>query len=231
MANKDIVKHMKVEYLGPLLSALANDARIPVCVHLDHTYKYSTIIRALKSGFNSVMFDGSQLSLEENIKRTKGIVEIASSVNASVEGEIGSVAYSDPDSNIKSIYTEPDEAARFAAETGVDAMAVAVGTIHRQITQSSCIQFDRLNTIQSRCNIPLVIHGSSGIPDNEVQKLAKTKVSKMNIGTALRMAFGNSMRRDMEANPDLFDRLTMFHRAMTYVKIEAKNKIKLLGWK
>lgn len=231
MANKDIVRHMKVEYLGPLLASMAADASVPVCVHLDHTYEYGTIIRAMKAGFSSVMFDGSQLPLEENIRRTRGIVEIAGALNVSVEGEIGSVPYDEAGSTIKSQYTEPSEAERFAGETGVDAMAVAVGTIHKQTSQGACIQFDRLAAIEARTRVPLVIHGSSGIIDEEVRRLVKTRVAKLNIGTALRMAFGRSMRADMEADASLFDRLKMFQHAMPEVRKTAEEKILLLGWR
>lgn len=230
MANKDMVRHMPPRIFGPLLVTLAEEAAVPVCVHLDHTYDYKTIVRALKAGFSSVMFDGSQLPLEENIRLTRGVVEMAAAVGASVEGEIGSVPYDVEGSPIKSILTEPEEARRFAEESGVDAVAVAVGTIHKQVGVQSRIDFSRLEAIQGLVETPLVIHGSTGIPDEQMKLLVRTRVSKLNIGTALRLAFGGSLRRQMEGDPALFDRIEMFGPAMEAVRQEARGKLRLLGW-
>lgn len=226
--NKIALEHMPVELLGPMLCSIAEKASVPVCVHLDHGKDLQTAIKAILSGYTSVMYDGSQLILEENIRTTKEIVKFAHAAGIPVEAEIGSVGYSDPSMKMKAFYTEPGEAKFFAQETGVDALAVAVGSLHRMQEQSAVIQFDRLEQIQSVVTTPLVIHGSTGIADEDLTRLAAYNVTKINIGTALRMAFGEALREEMNSRPDEFDRIKLFQAPMLRVKEEAKRKMLLL---
>lgn len=230
MANKDAVEHMEVEILGPLLTGLANTAGVPVVVHLDHAGDYSLIVRAIKSDFSSVMYDGSQLSIKENICRTGEIVKLARACGVTVEAEIGSVGYSDPSIKAKAVYTDVGEAEKFAEETGVDALAVAIGTIHRMKIQEALIQFDRLAEIEKAVNTPLVIHGSSGVKDTDLRKMIKHRVAKVNIGTALRMAFGNTLRKELIEKEDVFDRIKLFEKPMEAVKEAVLEKYSLLGF-
>ncbi|SHD76203.1 class II fructose-bisphosphate aldolase [Schnuerera ultunensis] len=230
MTNKDAREFMDVEYYAKLFGAMAKNATVPVCIHLDHAKDYYLIARAIKAGYTSVMYDGSQLPLEENIKNTKEVVKLANACDISVEAEIGSVAYSDKNLDVKSIYTEPNEAEYFAKETKVHALAVAIGTIHRMQVQEAKIQYDRLEKITKLIDTPIVIHGSTGVKDEDLQKLTKYRVGKVNIGTALRMAFANTLRKEMENNPEVFDRIKLFKRPMEEVKKAAINKVKLLGW-
>ncbi|WZL72090.1 class II fructose-bisphosphate aldolase [Clostridiaceae bacterium 35-E11] len=229
MTNKVAVKHMPVEYLGKLLHAVAKDAKVPVCVHLDHATGYELVAKAIMSGYTSVMYDGSQLPLNENIKNTKEIVKLAHACGISVEAEIGAVGYSDPSLNMKAMYTEPEEAEVFAKETKVDALAVAIGTLHRMETQNAVIQYDRLEAIEKLTDVPLVIHGSTGIKDEDLRKLATYNVGKVNIGTALRMVFGETLRKEMNEHPKEFDRIAFFQKPMDQVQKEAEKKMKLLG--
>lgn len=181
------------------------------------------------AGYTSVMYDGSQLPIEENIKNTKEIVKIARSLGITVEAEIGSVAYSDK-ADIKAIYTEPEEAEYFARETEVDALAVAIGTLHRMQKQEANIQYDRLEKIISLIDTPIVIHGSTGVKDEDLIKLRNYNVGKVNIGTALRMAFYKALKSEMDLNPEVFDRTKLFKKPMEEVKKVAMEKMKLLGW-
>lgn len=229
MTNKVAAAHMPIEYYGVLFLAMAKDAKVPVCIHLDHATDIELIKRAIDSGFTSVMYDGSQLPLEENIKNTKEVIALAHAKNVSVEAEIGAVGYSGVE-GYKEAYTEPEEAKYFADATGVDALAVAVGTLHRMQKQEANLQFHRLEAIQSLTDVPLVIHGSTGIKDEDLKKLITYNVGKVNIGTALRMAFGNTLREEMEKNPKEFDRIALFKKPMEKVEEEAKNKIQLLGF-
>lgn len=230
MTNRDAVEFMDIRYFAKLFGEMARDAKVPVCIHLDHAKDYELIVKAIKSGYTSVMYDGSQLSLEENIKNTKEIVKLAKACNVSTEAEIGSVAYSDKALGGKSIYTEPEEAEEFARETKIDALAVAIGTLHRMEVQEAVIQYDRLEKIIKLTDTPIVIHGSTGVKDEDLQKLTKYNVGKVNIGTALRMAFAKSLREEMQQKPDVFDRIKLFERPMEEVKKAAINKMKLLGW-
>ncbi|MCG8499481.1 MAG: class II fructose-bisphosphate aldolase family protein [Firmicutes bacterium] len=231
MTNKVAVDHMPVEVLAAILCKVAEQAKVPVCVHLDHAKELGLIARAIKAGYSSVMYDGSQLPLEENIKNTQEVVKFAHACGVSVEAEIGSVGYSDQPGHEQSVYTEPAEAEKFAEETGVDALAVAIGTVHRMQVQNANIQFDRLKAIQQVVKMPLVIHGSTGITDEDLQKVASCRVGKINIGTALRLVFGNVLREEMNKDPEAFDRVKLFQKPMEKVEQEAKHKMLLLRCK
>ena len=229
MTNKVAVEYMPVRILGKLLCSIAEEAKVPVCVHLDHATSMEIIVQSIQAGFTSVMYDGSQLSLEENINNTREIVRMAHACGVSVEAEIGAVGYNDPNIKVKAVYTEPKEAKIFAEETGVDALAVAVGTLHRMEVQNATIQYDRLEAIQKEVEIPLVIHGSTGITDEDLRRLITYKVAKVNIGTALRMVFGRTLREEIENNPKEFDRTNLFKMPMIKVQEEAKKKMSILG--
>lgn len=229
MTNKDAVDFMDVKHMAKLLGSLAESSETQVCVHLDHAKDFELIKKAVEAGYTSVMYDGSQLSLEENMENTKKIVQYARRHYISVEAEIGSVAYSEnPD--IKGIYTEPDEAEIFAKETEVDALAVAVGTLHRMQAQEAVIQYDRLKAIKNCVEIPLVIHGTTGVKDSDLKEFAKYNIGKVNIGTALRMAFGKTLREEILNRSDEFDRVKLFKKPMQAVKEAVIEKYKLLGW-
>lgn len=227
--NKVAIQHMPIEYLGQMYTAMAKKSKVPICVHLDHGQQFETVAKAIMSGYTSVMFDGSQLPLDENIKQTKEIVKLAHSCNIPIEAEIGSVGYNDPNLNMKHELTDPNEAKWFVDETKVDALAVAVGSLHRMEKQAAKIQFDRLEEIKRLINTPLVIHGSSGIVDEDLKKLGSYNVVKVNVGTALRMVFGKTLRDEINENPNEFDRIKWFKKSMVKVKEEAINKFEVLG--
>lgn len=197
--------HTPLPVLGVMFRHLAESASVPVVAHLDHGYSTQECRAALDAGFTSVMYDGSRSPLQQNIDDTAAIAEMAHAAGASCEGEIGFVGYSEGEA---SAGTDPDEAARFAAETGVDAMAVSVGNVHLQQTPSEGLDHVRIDAIQSRTQVPLVIHGGSGVPAEQRSLLAKTtNICKFNIGTELRMAFGAALRDCLAADPDKFDRI------------------------
>lgn len=228
-ANIPAIAHMPLSYLAPLLLKVAEEASVPVCIHLDHGKSFEYVMKAIKHGFPSVMFDGSQLPFEENVRMTTEIVRVAHAFGTDVEAEIGSVGYSNPTMNIKHESSDPDEVQAFVDATGVDAVAVSVGTLHRMEEQTAAIDFDLLERIQARVHIPLVIHGATGVPDAGLKRLVQYRVGKINIGTALRMAFGRGMRASIDAAPSEFDRLKWFAASMPAVQAAASNKILLLG--
>ncbi len=229
MANRDAIEHMPVDVIGMIMIHLAKKAKVPVCVHLDHATCIKTIKAAIDIGFTSVMFDGSQLPFDENVALTKEVVAMAHPKDISVEGEIGAVGYSDPSIDFTPQYTEPEEAKEFARLTDVDALAVAVGTVHRMVTQKACLQFERLKRIKELVNTPLVIHGATGVADEDLVRLVKCGVRKINLGTTIRLAFGNTLRQQFDQNPEEFDRIKLFKKCMVAVKERAKEKIKLLS--
>ena len=199
--------HMPLPVWAAMFHALADGASVPVVSHLDHGTSVAECAEAIALGFTSVMFDGSRLSLEENIAQTRAVVEMAHAAGVSCEGEIGFVGYAD---GAESHGTDPVEAARFAAETGVDAVAVSIGNVHLQTEQSAQIDRDRLARIEAMTDVPLVIHGGSGLPHDLRQDLArKSAICKFNIGTELRMTFGGALRGTLTARPDVFDRIAI----------------------
>jgi fructose-bisphosphate aldolase class II len=229
-ATLDLRKFMPVDVIAVMLRSLAQRAPVPVCVHLDHTYELDEVLRAVDLGFTSVMFDGSQLPLEQNIAGTRRVVKYAHAAACSVEAEIGSVPYAEGRTHIKTELTEVGDAVRFAGETGLDAMAVSVGNVHRLTSPSAVIDFALLGRICGAVTVPLVIHGTSGIRDQDIARLARTRVAKFNIGTVLRQAFGRGLRESLGRHAERFDRLEIMRDAMPTVCCEAMRMIRLLGW-
>ena len=198
-------EHTPLTVLGKMFRHLAEGASVPVVAHLDHGYTFDECKEALDSGFTSLMYDGSRKPLAENIAETAAIAEMAHKAGISCEGEIGFVGY---DNGEASAGTDPEEAARFCRETGVDAMAISVGNVHLQTDQSGGLDEERIAAIQAVTDVPLVIHGGSGVPAAQRRKLAtQTNICKFNIGTELRQAFGNALRDAVNSDPDRFDRV------------------------
>ncbi|MHA6260206.1 class II fructose-bisphosphate aldolase [Sporosarcina sp. CAU 1771] len=227
--NKLAIDHGTIVYWGKMLRSLADNASVPVSVHLDHAKDYQTVAQAIKSGYTSVMYDGSHLPFEENVANTREIVKMAQAFGIVVEAEIGKLSYMDIEGH-ETEYTDPEEAKLFAEQTDTDWLAVSVGTVQRMQTQDAVIQFDRLKEIEERIDLPIVIHGSTGISDADMKKLVKTNVAKLNIGTAIRLAFGQALSEEVKNNPNEYDRLKLFAAPMEMVKQEAKQKLSLLGF-
>ncbi|OEE59102.1 fructose-bisphosphate aldolase [Enterovibrio norvegicus FF-454] len=227
--NKDMVDLVGVEAMGGMLVPMAKASSVPVCVHLDHCYEEAIVYRAIHSGFSSVMFDGSQLPLEENIRRTRQVVDVAHAVGVTVEGELGSVPYEEGRDHIISMATLPEEATRYTAESGIDALAVSVGNVHRKTEANSPIDFDLLKKIEMATTLPLVIHGTTGIAEADLLKLKQQRVAKFNVGTTLRMAFGQAIRESMQQEPDKYDRQYFAGKAMPALQNEAARVIALLA--
>lgn len=179
------LKQSPLELLGPLMVAAAKNAKTPVAVHFDHGKTEKMISLALELGFTSVMFDGSHLPLEKNIEETKKIVSMTKKYSASVEAEIGCVGGSEDGSEDIAINcTKPDDAVRFAEETMVDALAIAIGNAHGNYKSTPKLRFDILEECEKRVSIPLVLHGGTGISEEDFVRCSKTGIKKINIATA-----------------------------------------------
>ena len=197
--------HTPLPVLGKMFRHLAENASVPVVAHLDHGYTFDECKEALDSGFTSLMYDGSRKPLAQNIDETARIAEMAHAAGISCEGEIGFVGYSGGET---SAGTDPDEAARFARESGVDAMAISVGNVHLQQDKVGGLDEPRIRAIETVTDIPLVIHGGSGVPIAQRSALARgSRICKFNIGTELRMAFGHALRDAVTKDDARFDRL------------------------
>ncbi|MGI9354111.1 MAG: class II fructose-bisphosphate aldolase [Rhizobiaceae bacterium] len=198
-------RHTPLPVLAAMLGSLADDVDVPVVLHLDHGKSKDECREAIDCGFTSVMFDGSHLPFAENVEQTAEIVEVARAANVSSEGEIGFVGYF---GGSRSEGTDHLEAAAFAEQTGVDAIAISVGNVHLQESARRGIDREVLGAIEATTSVPLVIHGGSGVPADERQVVAReTSVCKFNIGTELRMAFAKALRKTLADDPRRFDRV------------------------
>lgn len=198
--------HMPVAIFGAMFRHLADAASVPVVAHLDHATTADECRAAIDCGFTSVMFDGSRLPLAENIARTAEVATLAHAAGVSCEGELGFVGYAAGEASMR---TDPGDAARFATETGVDALAVSVGNVHLQTGPQAVIDLATVAAIMAATPVPLVLHGGSGIPPAMRLHLARaTSVCKFNIGTELRQTFGAALRAAL-ADPARFDRIAI----------------------
>lgn len=208
----------KIEEIAPVMLLFAKAANVPVCVHLDHGTDLDYVKRGIELGFTSVMYDGSALEKEENIKNTKVIVGEAHKHNVSVEAEIGSMgAREGGEGNAASIYTEPDEAAAFVEQTGIDALACAFGTAHGIYTSQPKLDFERLSKIKSLVNVPLVMHGGSGIKDSDYREVIKRGISKVNYYTYMAKAGAEAVSQK---------KYTQFHDVLTDAENAMRENVK-----
>jgi len=222
-------KHTPLPVIGAMFRYLADEATVPVALHLDHGTSMEDVRQAISEGFTSVMFDGSSLPLQENIEKTKAIADYAHLSGVSCEGEIGFVGYQ---GGAQSSVTNPAEAAQFALETGVDALAVAVGNVHLQTQTRSELDEAALMAITHamKDKVPLVIHGGSGVPAWQRTRLsASSLVSKFNIGTELRQAFGQALREKINDGTSEFDRIALLRATQAPLETVTAEIFRQLG--
>jgi len=215
-------------YLAPVIVAAAHKASVPVCFHLDHGACEIEAQKSLRWGATGIMYDGSVHSFEENVKNTKHIVEICHALNVGVEGELGHVGSVNDEAMGE--FTDPDEAALFVKDTGVDCLAVLIGNAHGHYKKTPCLDIERVKTIREKTgNIPLVLHGGSGIPDDQVKAAIKAGIRKMNIGTDVCCAFAEGTKETIDdPNRSLAVDIFMKKPIETVMNMATK-KIKLVG--
>lgn len=189
-----------ISYIAAIAKVAARHASVPVALHLDHGEKLEIIMLAIREGFSSVMIDASRETFDVNVARTREIVRVAHACGVSVEAELGQVGVGlRDDTNNRELYTDPEEAARFVELTGVDALAVAVGTAHGLYKSEPNIDFKRLEEISKKVSIPLVLHGSSGTPGAE--KTPKFGIAKVNVFTDIQIPIVDKTKEIMDNNP------------------------------
>jgi fructose-bisphosphate aldolase class II len=202
--------HMPIAVWGTLFRTLAETATVPVVTHLDHGRTLDEVRAAIDAGFSSVMIDGSALPFAENATLSAQAARLAHSAGLSCEAELGVVGYTE---GMPGIGTDPSEAALFVSETGIDALAVSVGNVHLQRGPQAIIDIDRVRAIMAATDVPLVLHGGSGVPAAMRRQLARaTTVAKFNIGTELRQVFGAALRDALAADPAQFDRIALLRQ-------------------
>jgi len=201
------------EELASVMLTSAKKSKVPVAVHLDHGDSIETLKLVLRLGFTSVMIDGSHLPFEENVEITRKAVDEARKYGATIEGELGRISGAETDISVSDediVQTSPDEAKRFAEKTGVDTLAVSIGTVHGFFKSEPKLNIDRLKKISSLVSIPLVLHGGTGIPEKQIIQAIENGISKINIATEFIAAFAKSYKRGLSR--DDFD----FHAYSVY---------------
>lgn len=200
------LKYAAPELYYANVAAAAAAATVPVVMHLDHGSSFNLAMRTLRAGYTSVMIDGSHSVFEENIAITKSVVDAAHAMGVPVEAELGKVGGKEDDLDGGSGgYTVPSEAAEFAERTGVDSLAVAIGTAHGVYKGIPKLDVERLSQIREVVSIPLVLHGTSGVPDESVRDCIARGVCKVNYATDLRIAFSDGVKAYLKENPDVYD--------------------------
>ena len=202
---------------------------IPVCLHVDHGTSFETCQKAIDAGFTSVMIDASKLPLEENIKTTKQVVDYAHEKNVTVEAEVGHIGGTED--NITSTETNAtlEECERIYKETGIDALAPALGSVHGFYKGEPNLDFDRMKQINELLPIPLVLHGGSGIPNEMIQKAISCGTSKINVNTELQVSWSNSVREFLNSNEQAYDPRKVIGSGEAAMKETIKDKVILFG--
>ena len=212
------------DYLAPIILKAAEMASVPVCMHLDHGAGFEAAAIALKNGATDIMVDFSKLSMEENIENTKKAVDILSAMNIGVEGEIGHIGSAAD--GVPTDYTTVEEAKAFAEKTGVCALAVAVGTAHGKYKQAPKLAIERIKEIKESAKIPLVLHGGSGIPDDQIKLAIEAGIRKINFGTDICCSFLDAV---FEVDRSIIGIDVFMREPIESVKRFAISKIELLG--
>ena len=213
-------------FVSPIILAAAKKTSVPICFHLDHGAGTTEVTRALRYGATGIMIDKSALPLEDNIAETKKIVNMCAAVGVQVEGELGHVGSVNDESMAE--YTNVDEAVRFVNETGVAALAVLVGTAHGRYKQAPVLDIERISDISKATTLPLVLHGGSGVPDEQIIAAVKAGIRKINFGTDVCYSF---LDKIFETSRDLIAIDIFMKDAIKSVKAFAMSKIELLGAK
>lgn len=216
-ANAAHSKYISLEDIGRVMVAFADKSKVPVCVHLDHGNNFDEIKRALDLGFTSIMYDGSELSLKQNIANTKYAKILADEYGASIEAELGSMGTEGENENILGAYTDPEVARVFVNETGIDALAASFGTVHGIYKSRPNLDFDIISQIRKLSGIPVVMHGGSGISDSDFKKCIDCGVRKINYYTYAAKYAGDAIRdmvKDKTGNIYSHDILVEIRRNM-----------------
>lgn len=222
-----LLPHGELSLIAPSVLARAKAASVPVVVHYDHGLTFDRCMEALRLGFSSIMFDGSTGAYEENLAQTREIVKIAHSFGVTVEGEIGHVGQADQADNAKhDLYTTVEQAQQYIANTGVDALAISIGTAHGKYIKKPDLDLQRLRDISAAVDTPLVLHGGSGLSDDDFRNCVRDGISKINIFTDLCVAGEKAMKEGLEQGLSYLD---IRNKKVEAIKATVLNKMQLFG--
>lgn len=225
------LKYASPSTFHAMAAAAAAEASVPVAIHLDHGSSFELTMQAFRAGYTSVMIDGSHHVFEENIQITKEVVRACHAANIPVEAELGKVGgkEDDLDGGSGNGYTDPAEAAEFVERTGIDSLAVAIGTAHGVYHGTPKLDVNRLSEIREAVSVPLVLHGTSGVPDDAVRECVARGICKVNYATDLRIAFSKGLKEFLAKDPDAFDPKKYSAVGREQVKEYVKSKIRVCG--
>ncbi|MEF9983866.1 MAG: class II fructose-1,6-bisphosphate aldolase [Oscillospiraceae bacterium] len=230
--SEGAIKYAGMEYLQAIVAIAAKNTKVPVCLHLDHGTSFDVMMKCMASGWTSIMYDGSHHPLDQNIKETSEIVKIAHALGISVEAELGRLSGIEDNISVEekdSIYTNPDEAVQFVRETDVDALAIAIGTAHGKYKGEPKLDYERLEKIKKLLNMPIVLHGASGLTEEQITKAVSLGVNKINIDTDIRQAFTDGVHQCFENKPNEYDPRKIIIPAKEMMKKVAIGKMKMFG--
>jgi tagatose 1,6-diphosphate aldolase GatY/KbaY len=212
------------------VAAAAESAKVPVAMHLDHGDSFNLAMQALRTGYTSIMIDGSKEILEKNIALTKSVVDACKPSGVPVEGELGKVGGKEDDLECTGTgYTDPDEAVEFVQRTGVSSLAVGVGTAHGVYATTPVLNTELISVLRTKIDVPMVLHGASGLSDEAVQECIKRGICKVNFATELRIAYTNAVQEYLSKNPKTIDPKKFGAAGREAVKALVMGRIKVLG--
>ena len=224
------VKYGTLQTYQAIVAAEAAKASVPVCLHLDHGSSFELAMQALDTGYTSVMIDGSKLDFEENIAVSKKVADVAAAIGVPCEAELGKVGGKEDDLVAEAdTNTDPAQAKEFAERTGVTSLAIAIGTAHGFYVGTPVLDKERLSEIRKVVDIPLVLHGASGLTDEDVSDCVKRGICKVNFATELRAAYSKAVKEIFENDPDVFDPKAYGKAGIAAVKELVKGRMKVCG--
>ena len=224
------IKYGTLETFVAIVSAEAKKATVPVCLHLDHGSSFELAVQAIKAGYTSVMIDGSKEGFEGNVEVSKKVADVAKAVNIPCEAELGKVGGKEDDLEAEAdTNTDPQEAREFVERTGITSLAVAIGTAHGFYVGTPVLDKERLSQIRQVVDIPLVLHGASGLSDEDVKDCVARGICKVNFATELRKAYTDAGQALMKEKPETFDPKALGKAGMAAVKELVKNRMKVCG--
>lgn len=224
------VKYGTLETYFGIVAAEAGKASVPVCLHLDHGSSFELAVQAIKAGYTSVMIDGSHESFEDNIAVSKKVVDVAKACGIPVEAELGKVGGKEDDLEAEAdTNTDPAEAKEFAERTGVSSLAIAIGTAHGFYAGTPVLDKERVSEIRKVVSVPLVLHGASGLSDEDVRECVQRGMCKVNFATELRVAYTDAGKKLLAKKPDTFDPKKLGVVGMEAVKELVMGRMKVCG--
>lgn len=230
--HPDEIAYLNDEFVAAV-RAYAHKSKVPVVIHLDHGGKVSDVLRAIRNGYTSVMIDASLQSFDDNIKITKEVVALAHEVDVSVEAEIGTIENngSAEGGSANIIYTDPEQAKQFVAETNIDTLAIAIGTAHGLYPKDKTpkLNIELLKELNETIDLPFVLHGGSGNPDKEVSEAVKYGVAKVNLSSDLKSVFFDALREILNENPEMYEPNMIYPYANQKVQEVVKHKMTILN--